>query len=177
MNKTIFVLLLISVATFSQNKKTTKTQPKKQPTEQPKKQIVEGPVAIEATEVDSTEQQDKTFYVPGQIESLPIFPGCESEIKEVEVKCFTEKIINHIKTNLIYPKEAQMVGIEGRVNVTFDINREGFTEVINSFGGETIFQEEAKRIISLLPRMKPATQKGKKVTIRFTIPITFQITE
>lgn len=177
MKKIVFILLLGSITTFSQTKKTTKTTPKKQTTEQPKKQTVEVPVAIEAPKEDSLAQEDKNIYVPGQIETLPVFPDCEIETPENNFKCFKEKISLHIIKNFNYPKEAQLAGIEGTANVTFDINREGFVEIINTFGGETIFQEEAKRIISLLPQMKPATQKGKKVTVRFTIPITFQLSE
>lgn len=178
MKKIIITLVLLScITTFGQTKKTTKTQPKKQTTEQPKKQPVEIPVAIEAPKVDSLAQEDKTIYVPGQIETLPVFPDCETETPENNFTCFKEKISAHIVKNYNYPKDAQLAGIEGTANVIFDINREGYVEIINSFGGETVFQEEAKRIISLLPKMKPATQKGKNVTVRFTIPITFQLTE
>lgn len=178
MKKIIITLILLSCMTsFGQTKKTTKTQPKKQTTEQPKKQTVEAPVAIEAPKVDSLTQEDKAIYVPGQIETLPIFPDCETVTPENNFKCFKDKISAHIVRHYKYPKDAQLAGIEGTANVIFDINREGYVEIINSFGGEVIFQEEAKRIISLLPKMKPATQKGRNVTVRFTIPITFQLTE
>lgn len=177
--RTLFflTLLLVSITTFGQTKKTTKTTPKKQATEQPKKQPTEVPVAVETTKVDSLEQVDETIYGVGQIETLPVFPECETETPENNFKCFKEKISAHIIRNFKYPKDAQLAGIQGTANVIFDINREGNVVIINSFGGETVFQEEAKRIISLLPQMKPATQKGKNVTVRFTIPIKFELSE
>lgn len=178
MKKIIITLVLLScITTFGQTKKTTKTQPKKQATEQPKKQTAEAPVAIEAPKVDSLTQVDKTIYGPEQIETYPVFPECETETPENNFKCFKEQISAHIIKNYNYPKDAQNAGIQGTANVIFDINREGYVEIINSFGDEIIFQEEAKRIISLLPKMKPATQKGKNVTVRFTIPIKFELTE
>lgn len=174
MKKIIITLLLLgTITTFGQTKKTTKTTPKKQTTEQP----TEVPVPIEATKTDTLEQVDETIYSVGQIETLPVFPSCESETPEANFTCFKEKISAHIVNNFKYPKDAQMAGIEGKVNVVFDINREGNVEIINTFGGDAVFQEEAKRIISVLPKMKPATQKGKKVNVRFTIPITFQLSE
>ena len=178
MKKIIITLVLLScITTFGQTKKTTKTQPKKQTTEQPKKQTTEAPIAIEAPKVDSLAQEDKTIYGPGQIETYPVFPECETETPENNFTCFKEKISAHIVKHYNYPKDAQLAGIQGTANVIFDINREGYVEIINSFGDEIIFQEEAKRIISLLPKMKPATQKGKNVTVRFTIPIKFELTE
>lgn len=178
MQKIILTLFLLScITTFSQTKKTTKTQPKKQTIEQPKKQTESAPVAIEAPIVDSLEQVDEVIYDLKLIDTYPVFPDCELETSESNFKCFKENISAHIIKNFIYPKEAQLVGIEGTANVTFDINCEGKVEIIQTFGGEKVFQEEAKRIISLLPQMKPATQKGRKVKVRFTVPITFQLSE
>ena len=175
--KKIFILLLLSVATFGQTKKMTKTQPKKQTTQQPKKQIAEAPIALEVPIVDSLDKVDEVIYDLKLIETYPVFPECETETPENNFACFKQKISAHIVKNYNYPKEAQLAGIEGTANITFNINREGKVEIIQTFGGEKVFQEEAKRIISLLPQMKPATQKGRKVTVRFTVPIRFQITE
>ena len=178
MKKIIITLILLScITSFGQTKKTTKTTTKKTTTEQPKKQTTEAPVAIEAPKADSLAQEDKNIYIPIQIETYPVFPECETETTENNFTCFKEKISAHITKNLKYPKYSQLAGIQGTANVIFDINHEGYVEVINSFGDEIIFQEEAKRIISLLPKMKPATQKRKNVTVRFTIPIKFELSE
>jgi protein TonB len=182
MKKIIITLVLLScITTFGQTKKTTKTDTKKTTTEQPKKQTAEAPVPIEApkeeVKADGTEPENEIFYGLGQTETLPVFPDCELETPETNFNCFKEKLTNHITKNFQYPNDARAAGIEGEISVIFDINKEGNVEIINTLGVERVFQEEGKRIISLLPKMKPATIKGKPVKMRFTIPIQFKLSK
>jgi protein TonB len=111
------------------------------------------------------------------IEEIPVFPGCEEIERKERMNCFQNQIINHIKTNFNYPKEALNKSIQGRVNVEFIINKEGDIEHIFSRGpsGTSILEKEATRIISLLPKMKPGTQKGKPVNVRYVVPISFKL--
>jgi periplasmic protein TonB len=178
MKKIIITLVLLScISTFGQTKKTTKTTTKKTTTEQPKKQTTEAPVPIEASqeEVKTEGNENEIFYGLGQTETLPVFPDCELETPETNLNCFKEKLSNHITSNLQYPKDAKAAGIEGEISVIFDINKEGDVEIVNTLGFDPVFQEEGKRIISLLPKMKPATIKGKPVKMRFTIPVQFKL--
>lgn len=100
-------------------------------------------------------------------ESLPIFPGCEEEVEVM--KCFNAKVKEHIRENFSKPKER----IKGRSVVTYEIEADGTVKVIESEGENAILNEEAKRIIELLPKMTPAYQKGKATRILMTVPITF----
>jgi protein TonB len=36
-------------------------------------------------------------------------------------------------------------------------------------------EKEAKRVIGMLPKMKPGRQRGKAVVMPFSIPIVFQV--
>ena len=67
--------------------------------------------------------------------------------------------------------------ITGRVIVSFIINKEGEIKSITTKGPENgkILEEEARRIISLLPKMKPGTQRGEPVNVRYSIPINFSL--
>jgi len=110
-------------------------------------------------------------------EEDPIFPGCEDVNPKERKNCFSQKISEHIKKNFNYPKEAKKNRITGKVIASFIINKEGEIKSITTKGPENgkILEEEARRIISLLPKMKPGTQRGEPVNVRYSIPINFSL--
>lgn len=96
-------------------------------------------------------------------EQMPEFPGNLNE---------------YISKNIIYPKQAREQSIEGKVIAQFVIDKDGRisqAEVIKKAGFG--LDEEAIRIINSMPNWKPAKQNGKAVTLRYTLPINFKLTE
>jgi len=67
------------------------------------------------------------------------------------------------------------MGIQGRVNVMFVIDKDGSITDINMRGPNANLEKEAKRIISKLPKMTPGKQRGTAVKVPFAIPITFKL--
>ena len=111
-----------------------------------------------------------------EVETVPLFPGCSENASDLEQrKCFQQKIQEHIAVNFRYPEIAQEMGIQGRVFVDFTINQSGFITDIQARGPDENLEIEAKRIIGLLPRIKPGTQDEKPVNVPFSIPITFKL--
>nr|WP_299488125.1 M56 family metallopeptidase [uncultured Allomuricauda sp.] len=107
------------------------------------------------------------------VEEVPIFPGCEgAEDKE---KCSLQKIMEHIRKNFKYPEEAEKQGIQGRVNVIFEIDSEGNVGNIRKRGPHKLLEDEAERIIAKLPKMIPGKHKGKPVHVPFSLPISFKL--
>lgn len=107
------------------------------------------------------------------IDEAPIFPGCENS--ENTRDCFQKNIEKHISKNFRYPQEAQEQGIQGRVNVMFTIAADGSIQNIRKRGPHPLLEEEVVRIVSKLPQMTPGRQKGEKVNVPFSIPITFKL--
>lgn len=107
----------------------------------------------------------------------PVYPGCEIILgKELKKLCFTEKLNKHIRNNFQYPQIAIDSGFQGRVIVKFEINEKGIVKNISAKGPYPFFEKEAIRIISRLPKMKPAKQKnGNAVKIPFEVPIIFRL--
>lgn len=64
-----------------------------------------------------------------------------------------------------------------RINVIFRINKEGNISDIQSGGAHPRIEEEANRVIALLPKMKPGIQRSKAVTVPYSLPIIFTISE
>ena len=109
------------------------------------------------------------------IEEVPLYPGCEKVPKYERRKCFQEQIQKHIARNFRYPEEAQNQGIQGRVFVQFTIGKNGSIIGNKTRGPHPILEAEARRIISLLPRISPGFSEGEKVNVPFSIPIIFKL--
>jgi len=114
-------------------------------------------------------------YEGGDIFEAPLFKGCERLRDAQNRQCFQRKMQQHIKENFRYPRKAQRRGIEGKVYVMFKIGKDGSVQGIRTKGPSPLLEEEAARIISLLPKPAPGLMNGKKVRVPFSIPITFRL--
>lgn len=106
-------------------------------------------------------QENKLHLVT---EELPEFPGG------------TEKYKMFINKNCKYPIEAHRRGIHGRVLVGFIVTDDGSIEephIIESI--DSLLDNEALRIVKMMPKWKPGKQKGKSVNTFSTISVSFNI--
>lgn len=80
-----------------------------------------------------------------------------------------------IAENVRYPDSATKYGIEGLVKVKFIVDEKGHiisaTTMNTSFGYG--LEEEAVRVVKMMPRWKPGKNNGKPVKVYFQIPIRF----
>jgi periplasmic protein TonB len=111
------------------------------------------------------------------IEDAPVFPGCEKVPKNQRSACFEEKIRKFIGKNQLYPERAMEDNIQGRVSVVFVIDKDGSITNVQARGpkGGELLEKEALRVISKLPKIKPGSQRGKPVKIKFSIPFVFKL--
>lgn len=156
MKKLLFIFIFIPFFGFSQIEE--------------KKDSIE----IKAKDIEDFDSDDKELKVV-YIENIPLFPGCEEVEKSKQVDCFNKKLSEHIVKNFKYPKKAIRKNISGRVFVKFVINKQGEIENIQANGPHSLLEDEAFRIIKLLPKMKPGTQRGKSVGVSYAIPINFNL--
>lgn len=115
---------------------------------------------------------DETISI-NLVESVPVFPGCENA--KDKRKCFEESMIRHVRKNFRYPEWAKERGVQGRVYVTFIIDRDGNITGVNMRGPDKSLEKEAARIIDKLPKMTPGKQGSRTVRVPFSIPITFKL--
>ena len=78
-----------------------------------------------------------------------------------------------------YPSEAVRNQIEGDVWVRFVIDKNGYVKNIKTLGpkGGDLLNEEAKRVVTKLPRFAPARKGGKSVSVKYGFPINFSLQE
>lgn len=80
----------------------------------------------------------------------------------------------HILKNLKYPDVARVIGINGRVDLQFVVDREGkMVEItpMNCIGAGC--ESEAVKALQLLKTWKPGIVNGKPVRVQYTVPINF----
>ena len=97
-------------------------------------------------------------------------------LKNAQKNCLNKGIRKHIKKNFKYPKIAKEMGVQEKIYVKFVIDKTG--SIINVKvvrGDDKYLREEAVRLVKSIPKMTPANQRGKPVSINYTIPINFQL--
>ncbi|MEY2963184.1 MAG: hypothetical protein RL754_445 [Bacteroidota bacterium] len=150
-------------------------------------QIVENELEIEEVEFESTEtdesevieivevveEAEEEIFNFAVVENKPIFPGCEKLATENEkFMCFNQEIMKHIGKNFEFPELARQMGIQGKVYVNFVIEKNGsVSNVTIARGVDKLIDDEAIRVIKLLPSFTPAKQRGKPVRMQYTVPI------
>ena len=84
---------------------------------------------------------------------------------------------NFINNKVRYPEEDRRLGIEGKVYLSFVIEKDGSISNINvERGVSTGIDREAKRVVNLFPKWKPGENKrGKKVRTRVRLPMNFEL--
>jgi len=126
-------------------------------------------------EVDPDEvvEDDLPFSV---VEFAPEYPGCKGSIEEMK-QCFNDKI-NKFVQRKFNADIAQEIGLsEGkkRINVQFIINKQGNIVDVKVRAPHKRLEKEARRVINLLPKMKPARQGDSKARVKFNLPILLNI--
>jgi len=156
-------------------------------------EIVEDEEEIEETVIESTEtdedeeimevddieveEVDEDIEVPfAVIENVPIYPGCEKGNNAAKRKCMSDKIKKFVqrKFNTDLAGDLGLTGRQ-RINVIFKIDRSGNVIGVQSRAPHPRLEKEAARVINLLPKMKPGKQRGKAVTVPYSLPIIFQV--
>jgi protein TonB len=156
--------------------------------------IVEDNEEVEETVIESTESNqnekiqdvieiddvfvediEEDIEVPFAIvESVPVYPGCTGNRNQLK-KCFNDMVLKHVKKTFKYPIRAQEMEIQGKVFVMFIVDTDGNISHIRTRGPDIALEEEAKRIISSLPKMKAGRQRDKPVNVPYAIPISFKL--
>lgn len=131
---------------------------------------------IEVEEVE-VEEEEEDIEVPfAVIENVPVFPGCEKGSNDEKRKCMSTKIQKFVqkKFNTDLAGDLGLTGRQ-RINVIFKIDKSGNVVGVRSRAPHPRLEKEAARVINLLPKMKPGKQRGKPVTVPYSLPIIFQV--
>ncbi len=116
----------------------------------------------EVTEALPQVTADKDTAVMRTVEQIPEFPGG------------IVQFMKWLTRNLRYPPQAQQQKIQGKVVVSFIVNKDGSISaptIVKSV--DPVLDSEAMRVVRMMPRWKPGMEKGKPCRTMFAIPINF----
>ncbi len=110
-------------------------------------------------EVVEEEAPKEIFII---VEEMPEFPGGQ------------ESLMRFIAENVKYPQVAKENDIKGKVYVRFCVTYKGDVDQASvARGVDPLLDEEALRVVKMLPKWKPGKQRGKAVNVWYTVPINF----
>jgi len=112
----------------------------------------------------SASAENMEIHTLDGIENYPEFPGGHSAF------------IKFLSRNLKYPANAVEKGIEGKVLISFIIEKNGRLSNIRILRGIGYgCDEEAIRVLEKSPEWKPGIQNKQKVRVAYTLPISFSL--
>jgi periplasmic protein TonB len=106
-------------------------------------------------------EEDKPIVI---VEQMPQFPDGEAAM------------FKYLAENIQYPAVARENGIEGKVFISFVVNTDGSivdAKVVRGIKGGC--DEEALRVVRMMPKWKPGKQQGRAVRVLYNLPINFRL--
>jgi protein TonB len=130
--------------------------------------VVETVVDAEVVEVIEQVQEEIQEEAPQEVfvvvEEMPSFPGGDVEL------------FKFIYDNIKYPELAKENNIQGKVILRFCVTYKGTVDQVSIVRGvDPSLDNEAIRVIKMLPLWKPGKQGGKPVNVWYSVPINFQL--
>lgn len=115
-------------------------------------------------------KSDSTIYPKKNVpttESVDVIP---------EFKGGTEAFYRYLYKSIRYPAQAREQNMQGRVVVSFIVEKDGYLtnfKIVKGIGGGC--DEEAMRVLAASPPWTPASIKGKTVRLMYSVPMIFKL--
>jgi len=106
-------------------------------------------------------EPEKVFEV---VEQMPSFPGGD------------KALMDFLSNNVKYPVVAQENGVQGRVVISFVVEKDGsITDVRVVRSVDPSLDKEAARVVKSMPRWIPGKQNGAAVRVKYNVPVSFRL--
>jgi len=160
------ITTVVMVSPDDSNLDETKTTPTSDP-------VVSDPTIIEKPDNEG-DMKPKNML---SVEFVPVFPGCESLVtNEEKIACMSSKIGNFVQRTFRADKFNYLdKDNTHKVYVNFKIDSNGDIVDVKARASNNELEEEGRRVIEKLPKMKPGKQGDKVVDVLYTVPILFRV--
>lgn len=118
---------------------------------------------VEIVEIEEVEEEaePEIFF---SAEEMPEYPGGNLALQKF------------IAETIVYPAVARETDLQGKVYVQFEVNKRGEVDKVTVVRGvDPILDNEAIRVVKLIKGFKPGKQRGKPVSVWYTVPINFKL--
>lgn len=124
-------------------------------------EVLKAKEVIAQPEPPKHEEENKVFDV---VEQMPSFPGGPAAL------------MNYLNSNIHYPVVAQENGVQGRVVISFVVEKDGsITDVKVAKSVDPSLDKEAVRVIKGMPKWTPGKQNGSAVRVKYNFPVIFRL--
>ena len=118
-------------------------------------------VIAQPVEQPKHEEENKVFDI---VEEMPSFPGGMAALNK------------YLHDNVHYPVVAQENGVQGRVTISFVVEKDGsVTDVKVAKSVDPSLDKEALRVVKSMPRWTPGKQNGATVRVKYNVPVNFRL--
>lgn len=148
-------------------------------------QIMQTNTAIGALDVKGNSDQGEILKVTQRVETEPVKaepkPEVENKVFDVveQMPSFPggpSALMQYLSSNIKYPVVAQENGVQGRVVVSFVVERDGsITDVQVARSVDPSLDREAQRVVRNMPRWIPGKQNGQAVRVKYNVPVAFRL--
>jgi TonB family protein len=160
----VFSVFMIGLTLVSCNFSSDNKEPKADSIAAPKVTKPDANSGSQTIEGSGNAQGNSDVYTV--VEDMPTYRGGD------------DARIKFLVSNIKYPEKARENGIQGTVYVSFVIDEVGTVtdvKVLRGIGNGC--DEEAMRVVRLMPRWNPGKQSGKPVKVQFNMPIKFTLAD
>lgn len=127
-------------------------------------EAVRNDIAVAAPPPPPAPKPEVATKVFDVVEEMPSFPGGNGAL------------MSYLASNIKYPVVAQENGVQGRVIVSFVVERDGsISDVRVARSVDPSLDREAQRVVKSMPRWKPGKQNGSAVRVKYTVPVVFRL--
>ena len=127
-------------------------------------EAVRNDIAVAAPPPPPAPKPEVATKVFDVVEEMPSFPGGQGAL------------MSYLASNIKYPVVAQENGVQGRVIVSFVVERDGsISDVRVARSVAPSLAREAQRVVKSMPRWKPGKQNGSAVRVKYTVPVVFRL--
>lgn len=127
-------------------------------------EIEEAPAEPPSFQTEQRKITEEEIYKVFEVEVQPQFLGGN------------DALFKFLAQNLQYPKIAAENGIQGKVVVSFVVEKDGSltnVKILRDIGGDC--GKEALRLVHSMPRWTPGKQSGQNIRVLYTMPLTFRL--
>ena len=127
-------------------------------------EAVRSEIAVAAPPPPPAPKPEVATKVFDVVEEMPSFPGGHAAL------------MSYLNSNTKYPVVAQENGVQGRVIISFVVERDGsISDVKVARSVDPSLDREAQRVVKSMPRWTPGKQNGQTVRVKYTVPVVFRL--
>jgi TonB family protein len=119
------------------------------------------PIKFALNSKKSSKKNGDVYYT---VDVMPVYPGGDSALR------------SFIAKNVKYPSKAKEAGIQGKVYISFVVDKDGsVTDAKVARGVDPLLDKESVRVVESMQTWNPGMEDGEPVKVQYTVPINFAL--